>query len=499
VACLVVLPGGFYFVRPLESTSPPTVSRDDLLASFDSDTRNVIIAWDPSDSRPEDERRRALFEFVYEGYDSSAWVPQSLLEGDRLTRAVFGDSGTIARDRVGLVPWPENRVVAVYGMAPNPFPDHLLSWSVNCLACHTAEIDGVAYFGAGTKVLDEKALADTVKLVTGSRGRLRLRRDGADYQAAARTHDVMVRHHHDQIDPLTRARSTAFPASHVEMYVRASGGVMPGNEQVGRGDVKTPPLWHTAAKLPFGRWYCDGSFHAPLPLMASSMELELDQSFDKLVASVLPKIKRDFGAVLRHLRPPPYPHAIDLALAEKGRELFLSEEVGCYRCHGTYDGRGGVRWTGLHADVGTDWARIDVVSAGFIDAFGRSPLAADGRLERSAGYAATPLTGVWANYPYLHNGSVPTLYHLLGPVAERPRLFSVTAARRFDPQRVGQRLYPEGHVAGWSESELLRCFGDDRDWFNAGRAGCGNGGHDFWPRIGTEENRKALVEYLKTL
>ena len=42
--------------------------------------------------------------------------------------------------------------------------------------------------------------------------------------------------------------------------------------------------------------------------------------------------------------------------------------------------------------------------------------------DRSHAYAATPLTGVWANYPYLHNGSVPTLYHLLGPVSERPKI-----------------------------------------------------------------------------
>jgi hypothetical protein len=153
----------------------------------------------------------------------------------------------------------------------------------------------------------------------------------------------------------------------------------------------------------------------------------------------------------------------------------------------------------LHVEVGTDRARTDVVSAGFIDAFGRSPLAADGRLEKSAGYAATPLTGVWANYPYLHNGSVPTLYHLLGPVSERPRLFSVMAARCFDPQWVGQRLYPERRVETWSESELLRHFGDDRDRFNASREGCGNGGHDFWLRIWTDENRMALIEYLKTL
>jgi hypothetical protein len=66
--------------------------------------------------------------------------------------------------------------------------------------------------------------------------------------------------------------------------------------------------------------------------MASSMELELDQSFDKLVTTVLPTTKRDFGAVVRHLRPPPYPHAIDRALTEKGKALFLSDEVGCSKC-----------------------------------------------------------------------------------------------------------------------------------------------------------------------
>ena len=71
----------------------------------------------------------------------------------------------------------------------------------------------------------------------------------------------------------------------------------------------------------------------------------------------------------------------------------------------------------------------------------QSPLVAEGTLETSEGYAATPLTGVWANFPYLHNGSVPTLYHLLGPLSERPRIFSVMAARQFDRDRVGQLLF----------------------------------------------------------
>src|SRR4029078_11801411 len=101
------------------------------------------------------------------------------------------------------------------------------------------------------------------------------------------------------------------------------------------------------------------------------------------------------------------------------------------------------RCPGVHVDVGTDRSRLDVVSTDFIAAFDASPLAVEGSLVHSRGYAATPLTGVWTNFPYLHNGSVPTLHHLLGPVSERPRLFEILAARRLDRERVGQPLYAD--------------------------------------------------------
>ncbi|MCC8948170.1 cytochrome C [Bradyrhizobium sp. Arg62] len=51
-------------------------------------------------------------------------------------------------------------------------------------------------------------------------------------------------------------------------------------------------------------------------------------------------------------------------------------------------------------------------------------------------YVARPLNGVWATAPYLHNGSVPSLYDLLIPAAERPKSFCV-GAREFDPLKVG--------------------------------------------------------------
>ena len=474
-------------------------SRDALRSTFASDIRNLVYRWDAKDPTPEQARQAALFAFVHQTYDSTAWMPQALFDGNLATQVVLGDVETIVRDKVGLVLWPENGMVPAYGMAPSLKPEEPLAWTVNCLVCHTAEIDGVAYLGAGTKVFDDVWLGESLKKLTSDRWRRVVARDPAAQVMAANANRILTSHHHAKIDSLTRGRSTAFAASHVELYMRPHNGAMPRVDEVGRGDVKTPPLWHTAAKMQAGRWYSDGSFHGRIPLMASSMELEKDRSFDALVDHVIPAIKQEFDSVIRHLQPPPYPYAIDRRLAEQGRQLFYSTRVGCAQCHGRYDGRGHVEWPGVHADVGTDRARLDVVSAGFIDAFTHSPLAAEGALVKSHGYAATPLTGVWANYPYLHNGSVPTLHHLLGPAAERPKIFHVMAARRFDRDRVGQPLSENGEHQRLGELQLVQKFGANRDWFNTTRPGSGNEGHDFWSRIRTDGNRRALIEYLKTL
>ena len=475
------------------------VSRETLRESFESDMRHVVYRWSPDDPRSEEDKRTALFNFVYQTYDSSAWIPQSLFDGNLATQAIVGDVNTIVRDKVGLVVWRDNPRVPAFGMAPSAVRGEPLKWTVNCITCHTAEIDGVVYFGTGTKTFDDKWLGDSLKILTNERWRSVMLRNPTDAAYAAAANRILTSHHHDKIDSLTRARSTAFAASHVELYMRPHDGRMPATDAVGRGDVKTPPLWHTAAKIQTGRWYTDGSFHGRVPMMASSMELEKDRPFDALVQTVIPTIKQEFDSVITHLRPPPYPYAIDPVLAERGKQLFYSKEMRCSRCHGEYDGQGNVKWPGVHTDVGTDRGRRDVVSDGFIDAFDASPLAAEGTLEKSEGYAATPLTGVWANYPYLHNGSVPTLYHLLGPVSERPAIFNVMAARHFDRERVGQVLYPDPGDARLGELQLLRRYGADRNWFNASRDGCGNGGHDMWSRIKTDENRRALIEYLKTL
>jgi hypothetical protein len=142
LAAVLVWAGVRLWSRP--ETAPLTgLPEESLAATFDADMRDVVYRWSETDPRPERDRRQALFDFVYQTYDSSAWIPQSLFEQNLITQTVVGDVDTIVRDKVGLVLWRNNPRVVAFGMAPSRPADKPLMWTVNCLVCHTAEIDGV--------------------------------------------------------------------------------------------------------------------------------------------------------------------------------------------------------------------------------------------------------------------------------------------------------------------------------------------------------------------
>jgi tetratricopeptide (TPR) repeat protein len=64
--------------------------------------------------------------------------------------------------------------------------------------------------------------------------------------------------------------------------------------------------------------------------------------------------------------------------------------------------------------------------------------------------------------------------------------------RALDEYRLADRLCRAGRDADCAdEVKTLKK--------TAYRPGSGNGGHDFWSRIRTDDNRRALIEYLKTL
>ena len=104
------------------------------------------------------------------------------------------------------------------------------------------------------------------------------------------------------------------------------------------------------------------------------------------------------------------------------------------------------------------------------------------------GYRARPLTGIWATAPYLHNGSVPTLYDVLLPPAQRPASFNL-GSRDYDPVRVG-------YVTAASAQNSFRFVARDAGGLVPGN---GNGGHDYGNARFSETDRLALVEYMKTL
>lgn len=99
-------------------------------------------------------------------------------------------------------------------------------------------------------------------------------------------------------------------------------------------------------------------------------------------------------------------------------------------------------------------------------------------------YKARPLDGIWATAPYLHNGSVPTLYDLLLPPDQRPASFNV-GTREFDPAKVGYVTGADAPGNGFT--------------FTATGNGNSNEGHDYNVGKLTPQERSALLEYLKTL
>ncbi|MFJ5296910.1 di-heme-cytochrome C peroxidase [Pseudomonas sp. NPDC088368] len=131
-------------------------------------------------------------------------------------------------------------------------------------------------------------------------------------------------------------------------------------------------------------------------------------------------------------------------------------------------------------------ANVPVADRPAMDGFGL-PIA----VQELRAYKARPLDGIWATPPFLHNGSVPTIYQLLSPQDERSTTF-YKGTFNYDPLHLGFE------TAAFKNAFL----------FDTKISGNHNSGHEF--RDGKRGNgvigrgllpqeRWALVEYLKVL
>ena len=278
-----------------------------------------------------------------------------------------------------------------------------------------------------------------------------------------------------------------------------------------------------------------------LPVYSTAVQPRVIHAMEQMLAG--PQPKGSFGG----LRSPAWPEEvlgkIDQPLAAKGEALYAANCQGCHlpspRSAAFWDPKlwapigGGQRVLKLKlisiAEIGTDPAQaadmkareisslpeLGIKNTNFGPALGelvgntmkawnaaQTPPA--GAAERAAvdgyrpngiraelAYKARPLNGIWATGPFLHNGSVPTLYALLSPLRERPVRFHV-GTRAFDPVDVGYQTTP---VAGdFLLDTRVRGNFNTRHVFDDLPRGNGVIGRRL-----SEDERRALVEFLKTL
>lgn len=381
----------------------------------------------------------------------------------------------------------EERFRERYGLHPAPYPNDGLPMGLryargllgrgitaDCLLCHAGSLFGQSIIGLGNASLDMQALFEEM------------------FQAEGLKRIVPF--------PFTQVRGTTEGASMSVYLLRTRDEelrfVPPRNFALTPTMCEDTPAWWLLKKKK--TMYHTGSTDARS--VRSIMQFLLNPLNGPDYIKSLEQTFADIHAYIRSLEAPKYPFTIDRALAEKGRGLF---EKHCARCHGTYGANGHYpnRVIPLE-EIGTDPVRAKGIPEAAKQLYVRSWFGqerdAEGRpmtLREEIGYQAPPLDGVWATAPYFHNGSVPTLYHVLNSKA-RPKIYTRS-------YRTSVEDYDQVHV-GWKYRELDKAPGPEvppierRKVYDTTQPGRSNAGHTYGDQL-TDPERFALIEYLKTL
>jgi hypothetical protein len=406
---------------------------------------------------------------------------------------------------------------------------------ISCALCHTGRVAGRVWEGMGNKRIDIFMLGrDGHGLQKWLDGARQLRRQRGGIARAIDENSVAFTKRMSDSDMTNRTVGLVADA-HVAWWIYdVTGTQQPRGAP--RGEMKVPPLWNFAWRRGncgnpecevglFADAYGTGRGWLGGAVLAASQDLAVVGSPAYQAA-----VDRVEEAVRALPGPPPYPCPIDSALAANGEKLF--NDHGCARCHRIEPGLPPRVIAGERVRTDPDRLRILGAPPGFDGAFGAEtrrrmdviakqvPRLARARFEDLDsggsvvhGYVAPRLEGVWARFPYLHNGSVPTLHELLSPPEERRAQFDLTLVDTqacFDPVKVGLRNSREcrPNLQRWSKPANPETFEPDpalRNVYDTRRIGHRNVGHDFWrdPETGRwildEPAKAAIIEYLKTL
>lgn len=361
---------------------------------------------------------------------------------------------------------------------------------LGCVACHSGKAAGVFVPGLGNKNIDSVQIGkDAFKIQKLLAPKL----SQGEYKEAAESAFAFAELlSQEDLGNLTQG---LVPVSFIRAwFYKVAGQTMPKDST--RGAVKVPSLWGYGEKRKHGQ-FSDGFGNGVLPGWAIAVELTAGQT-PETVRKYLPKIE-EAEELFSHFLPPKYPFAINKDLANAGKKIFLSQ---CAGCHGTYEkDKEGLPlfkaplWLPYEV-VQTDFDRLQSNTPAFYKLVEENPLKDILQATNlGAGFFAPRLEGIWARFPYLHNGSVPTVWDLLKSPGQRPKYFSLKNSgdvERFDSTKLGL-------MDDESEFSLgIQCAAGRRNVYCTSRQGQSAQGHEFG--LGLSDLEKySVIEYLKTL
>ena len=128
-----------------------------------------------------------------------------------------------------------------------------------------------------------------------------------------------------------------------------------------------------------------------------------------------------------------------------------------------------------------------------VEWFNRSFYGQTAKLVPGPGYVAPPLDGIWTTAPYLHNGAVPTVEALLDS-RKRPTYWRRSFTRRqLDTVALGWKHQVLSHGKAAEPDARAR-----KRLYDTTLPGYSNKGHTYGDEL-SDEQRRAVIEYLKTL
>jgi len=396
---------------------------------------------------------------------------------------------TASRERARKASEAERRrmTFAYYGLMPDPDVDDPYArpalgyvadgkggWVMNCLACHAGKVAGQVIPGLPNSHIALQTLTEDVRLT-----KLKMLKPLSHLDLVSLKLPLGTTHGTTN-SVVFGVVLGALRDADMNVHLNRKSPVMRHH------DMDAPPLWNVKLKR---QLYCDG--FAPKNHRVLMQFMLIPKTTPAILASWEDEF-RDILAWIESLEPPPWPFRVDRSLARQGRAVFHEH---CARCHGTYgaDRRYPEKVVPID-EVGTDPVRLTAltrshrewIKRGWLSRYGKDPVELD-----PIGYVAPPLDGIWATAPYLHNGSVPTLWHMLHP-NRRPAVWRRTADG-YDRERVGLETSNIDRIP----VNVIRPA-DRRAYFNTRRPGKSAAGHRF-PDALTEEQKRAVLEYLKTL